>query len=211
LAQDPDAQRYIAENNLALAGIQKMSRDARDQLMKGLAQGTGQAGNPNAPRGPGDGGNNGKGGTGTLSQSQKRVMRWTMLFDTQSGADYVRQLDALGAIIGVPMPNEQYKIIRNLKQKPAQGQVEDLTKINRIFWVDNNPESVQSLANGLGLKPTPELLVAFFPKNLEEKLAKLERDYKKLEEDQILETRFRVVKKGGVYEPVVLDQRPKEN
>lgn len=196
--RDAETRRYIEADNLAVIALEQMHRDVRNQLLDGLKRGDGTR------KGARD-------GVGVLDGSRRveRVLRWTLLFDTRDGADYVRQLDALGAIIGVPDADGRYQIIRNLKQRPARGQQEDVARINRIFWVDDRPESVQALAEGLGLKPVPTHLVAFFPEALEKRLVDLEQKFQKLHEDEILETRFRVVRKGGTFGPVVLDQRRK--
>ena len=50
-----------------------------------------------------------------------------------------------------------------------QPREEDISGINRIYWIDNQPRSVQSLFTALGMPP-PEQFVAFFPKSLEDKL-----------------------------------------
>jgi hypothetical protein len=203
--KDADVQRYIEEKNLAVAAFGDLQKNARDQLMKGLGK-PGGAGNGTG-NGVGNGTGDGPGGK-ILTDRQKRVLRWTMTFDTVSGDDYRRQLSALGAILGVPGP-ENYTIIRDLNRKPAVGKVEDLNQIKRIFWIDNRPDSVGPLAQALGLTPVPDHVVAFFPQKLEDDLVRKERAFRGLKEEQIQETRFRVVRRNSTYEPVVVDQTAK--
>ena len=50
-------------------------------------------------------------------------------------------------------------------------------------------------------------VVAFFPKSLEEKLLAMELRFRGRREDQIRETKFRVVKAGDSYEPRVESQQ----
>jgi hypothetical protein len=203
--KDADVQRYIEQKNLAVSAFGDLQKNARDQMLKGLGN-PGGNGNGNG-NGAGNGNGDGPGGR-ILTDRQKRVLRWTMTFDTVSGDDYRRQLSALGAILGVPGP-ESYLIIRDLNRKPAVGKVEDLNQIKRIFWIDNRPDSVGPLAAALGLKPVPEHVVAFFPEKMESDLVRKERAFRSLTEEQIQETRFRVVKRGSTYEPVVVDQTAK--
>src|SRR5262249_38734063 len=138
---------------------------------------------------------------------QKRLLRWTMIFDTRDGADYLRQIDAFAAIVCVPEDNGKFRVIRDLKRE-VKGEVTDL---QRIFWWDTREESVRSLALAIGVKPVRTQIVAFFPIDFEERLFRLER--REMErrkghwrEAEIKETQFRVVRRGSTFEPVVADQ-----
>jgi hypothetical protein len=73
---------------------------------------------------------------GASAERMKRTLRWTLKFDTKTGADYARQLAALEAILAVPADGTKYLVIRDLTQRPVKLEEEDLKKINRIFWVD---------------------------------------------------------------------------
>jgi hypothetical protein len=143
-----------------------------------------------------------------LSFHQKRVLRWTLVLNTRDCEDYTRQLDALGAILAVPDKGGRYRIIRDLKQRPAKGDVEDLAKIGRIFWVDDEPESVRRLAKALQLDPVPPQVITLFPEKLEQELLKRELDYSGLKEDEIEQTWFKVVRRDGKYVVEVADQKP---
>ena len=57
---------------------------------------------------------------------------------------------------------------------------------------------------------TPTAFWAFFPKELEEKLARMETGYRNRRSEDIEETIFRVTIRGGSYELVVDDQRIKK-
>jgi hypothetical protein len=134
-----------------------------------------------------------------------------MRFDTRSGNDYLAQLRGLGAYIAVPKDAEgkDYYLIRDLSQKPAKLLDEDVRELQRIFWIDDKPQSVAAIAQALGLREVPSHFVAFMPKELEEKLFKLELKFKGLREDDIFETKFDVVRQGGRYEPRVTSQTKK--
>ena len=131
-----------------------------------------------------------------------------MMFDTRDGRDYLQQLAALKAFVAVPTASG-YQVIRELNARPAVGKVEDLKDLKRIFWVDNRPESIRPLAEALGVKPIPDHLVAFFPQELEDELLKKELKFNGLREDEIQETRFRVLKRGTAYVPIVVEQTKK--
>jgi hypothetical protein len=136
-----------------------------------------------------------------------------MRFSTQNGADYVSQLKGLGAILAIPVtegPSPQYKIIRNLDQRPPKLLDEDLSKIQRIYWVDDKQQSVAGVLDALGLQGMhPSHFVAFMPESLEQKLFKMELNFRGLKEDQIHETKFEVVRGPGGYQPRVIEQIPK--
>jgi hypothetical protein len=65
---------------------------------------------------------------------------------------------------------------------------------------------VASLARALNQPPAPYIVV-FFPEELENKLLRLELNYRGRNEEQIQETKFQIVRRGGVYEPIVVGQR----
>jgi hypothetical protein len=132
--------------------------------------------------------------------------------NTKNGEDYRDQLRALGAVLAYPAndKNEEYVVVRDLKKLPADGKVEDLSNINRIFWVDDTAESVKSLSQALGLKSVPAHIFAFFPVDFEERLAKKELYYRNLKEGDIDETRFEVVRRGNRLEAKVVGQSPKK-
>jgi len=189
-----EARRYLQEGNLAAASFAKIKDDARRDLMNGLGDGTAGTGTKGTGTGSGD-----------INARQKRVLRWTMMFDTSNGADYARQLQAMGALLGIPGPDGKYRVVRNLTP-PAQLLNEDITKIQRIFWIDDKPDSIGPLLQALRLAPAPHV-VAFFPEKLEKELLAKELRFRNRAENEILETRFRVLRRGSTFEPVVIDQR----
>ncbi len=187
----------------ALANVQERAR----QRIAGLVA-------PKGRGGSGEGGGRGSGsdtGEGDLTgpdrakmtQREKRQLRWTMMFNTKDGNDYLRQLQALGAILAIPVEGNQFMVIRDLG-RAADAKVEDISQINRIYWIDDKPQSVMSLSRALGLPAPPRFIAAFFPETLENELLDKERKHHKGSEDDILETRFQVMSRGGSYEAIVL-------
>ena len=96
-------------------------------------------------------------------------MRWQINFSVENAQDHLNQLHALGAILAFPEPDERFRVVRDLKQRPARAEIEDINSINRIFWYDTKPDTVSSLARALGLNlnPMPGVLGGFFPESLE--------------------------------------------
>jgi hypothetical protein len=208
---NPDGSRPFPANEMIkrLASIQS---DARKQMFNALQDkgqgGPGTGGGAGKGAGPSAGSGVGEGGKGTMSQRQKRLLRWTMIFNTANGGDYADQLLALGALLAVPHPTEQgqFLLIKDLKTRPVKLETGNLEEIKQIFWVDDKPDSVTSLSRALGLPRAPRFVVAFFPLAFEEKLLKLELAYHNKREDQIHETQFNIERRGGTYEPRVTNQ-----
>jgi hypothetical protein len=202
--------RALDQANEAIKGLASLRKEVRQKLVQPLRPGYGR-------RGPGQGGGTDRGsdkdvgpnsgpGIDTSGPRDKRLLRWVMKFNTLNGNDYRKQLAALRAILAFPQPDGSYRVYRNLNQRPAKGEIEDLSTMNRIFWVDEKPQSIASLSQAMGLEPPEGSIIAFFPVELEGKLLRLELAYRGLKEDDIKLTEFKIVAKGGTYEPVVVKQ-----
>jgi hypothetical protein len=134
-----------------------------------------------------------------------------MIFTTKDGQDYLRQLQSLGAKLAVPASEDEYKVIRDLA-RPGDANVESLSQFKEMNWIDDKPDSVRKLAEALRLPTTPKHVIAFFPVSLEKELLRKELDYFRKnnpagKEEEIGVTRFDLVpRRGGGYEPVVMEQ-----
>jgi hypothetical protein len=206
---DKESEREIAKiaerGTQSLQKLAKLDQKTRDGLMGSKGQGgPGSMGG----KGPGNGPVEGP-GDGTMGGIRaKRKLRWTIMFNTTSGHDYLRQLDTLGAILAVKSPDGELKSIRNLLERPAKLQSEDLQKLNRIFWIDDKPDTVEQLANAMALGFTPPQVIALFPYEFERALLDKELKFRGRKEEEILETRFQILMRGGKnYQIVVTDQR----
>ena len=212
--KDDQGRQIIQRSSEAIKRLSSIDADARSKLFGSVGDkgqgGSGTGGGYGSGTGSGHGSGTGSGKN--LSQRQKRLLRWSMTFNTQNGDDYLNQLRDIkpggGAILAIPKGGGKFEVIRNLAQRPPQGQIEDIGGIKRISWVDDKPESVAGLARALGI-PAPEYFIAFFPQELESELARLETGYKGLKEDDIAETRFVVERAADGYHPRVVDQTPK--
>lgn len=197
ITQEVDPRAATEQNVSKLPALPNLSN-----MMRGLKGGDinnkGIAG-----RGPGDGSGTGPGkgpghgvaGRMDLTPSQKRQLRWTLLFRISSAANYLDQLRRMDAILGVQYDDQSIKLITNLEKRPAKLEPGDRVP-NRIFWMDDNVESVRSIATELGIAKAPWRLIAFFPDKIENELLRKEKAYGKIygreTEDDIRETVFRV-------------------
>lgn len=133
-------------------------------------------------------------------QIKERLGRWSLIFATEDGQDYLRQLRYFGAIL-VTRDEKNPDAFRSCDaSRPLKWESVDLSKIDRIFWVDREPDSVRRLAPALGLRQAPSWIAAFFPHEFEKKLLAIEAKEGK-SESQIKHTYFRVFRTGpGSYE-----------
>jgi hypothetical protein len=213
LMPDQPAARLIEDdigmgknlNAQSEAARQRLADSLRGNVSKGRG-GSGEGGGQGKGKGPGVGDLSGQGRI-NVTKREQRQLRWTMIFNTRDGDDYVRQLQALKAILAIPgSGRDEYLVIDDLRKRPAEPRPKDIQEINRIYWIDDRPDSVMSLSRALQLSPVPERIVAFFPQELEQELLKKELRYGHLPEERIGETRFQVQRRGASYEPVVVYQ-----
>jgi hypothetical protein len=207
---DKDSQRELLKitehGTQAMKQLAKLDKDMRKALLSG---GTGSAG-ANGGTGGGDQGGNGNqpGSGGTINNKRvKRKLRWTITFNTQSGDDYLKQVQVLGAILAFHTPGGELKCVKDLTRRPAKLEDDNVQKMDRIFWIDDRRDSVEQLARAMGLEFVPDRIYALFPKSFEEELLKQELAFGHKTEDQIIETRFQVLMRGTGYTVIVTDQR----
>jgi hypothetical protein len=175
--------------------------------------------NPGARKGEGPGkgtGADGSAGAGPggvgASSSRARSLRWVMKFRTNN--DYVAQLAALGAELLIPLPDGRTCLyFSDLKDPKSRRQIslDEVGRIakNRLQFGDSRPSSVREVCDALGVTEPAKSVWAFFPKGLEEQLAQKEIGYRNRRPDDIEETKFRVIVRGGSYDIVVDDQTAK--
>jgi len=188
-----------------LKAIEKLNENLRRQLLEGRGdkKGQGQA-DGNAGGNEKQGGNQ---GTGNAETTSGRELRWTLNFSTASGADYLQQLKTMKASVVFPRNNGNLILIRDLAKPDDQTKITDLKDMNGMSFVDERRESVIGVAASLALPFTPDVLIAFFPKEIEDLLASLERGYRGRKEADIITTTFKIIVRDGKYEIKVADQR----
>ena len=156
----------------------------------------------------------GNDGTGANSTRQRSI-RWVLRFKTDTGRDYVNQLAAMGALVFVPMKVDDKKgyLFRDLKSgKPGELiDAEGLTGVaNLIQFCDFKRQSVMEVAAALNVGFTPDSFWAFFPRTLENDLARKEEAYLGRRAGDIAETIFQVVVREGKAEILVVGQKSRK-
>jgi hypothetical protein len=208
---DPFAKRALEQGNRNLAVFARNSQNVQDMLRENLAGGKGRGtsnegsgGKKGTTDGMGDGPGTKEGRNGSLSQRERDQLRWTLIFERGSGAEYVRQLRLLGAILAFPEGRDDLQLFPLLPaDAPLAGK--GVRSLNRIFWTDADPASAARVADALRLPNRPRMFHAFFPEKVEEELRQIEKRAAKqrygiTDVNDIDETHFRVVSKGTRYE-----------
>jgi hypothetical protein len=204
----PAAEGLRPEDLPAIPKIADLTDDLRKKLLEGM---NGQKGK-GPGQGSGDSGLDGPGASnkGDASSSSNRAVRWELIFNTESGEDYVRQLSAMKATLVIPQPSnwQTNKAYRDLTFGKAVGEAFDIKQLPGLFFIDDTPDSAARVARALGLNFSPPKFIAFFPKEVEEDLAAKERAYRGRKESEIFSTKFKILMKDGRPTPVVIDQVP---
>lgn len=145
-------------------------------------------------------------GTGAGSGRAGRAARWILHFNTRNPNDYKAQLGGLGAEVAFPQQGNRYLYYSNLAGAP-RSETRDLSNERRLYWFDDNPQSYRSMAQLLGARSAP-FMVVFLPRPLEDKMLKLELAFKGARsEDEIAQTEFEAVPRGGGYDVIVISQK----
>ena len=147
------------------------------------------------------------GGSGPRGRAA-RVARWILLVEPTSAQDYLAQMGGLGAEIAFPDRDEKYLYFSNLASPTPTRQLKDLFSETRLYWIDQNPQSVAMVCQHLGVRNSGFFL-AFLPRELEERMLRMELAYMNLAEEEIASTTFRVVRRGGGYDVQVESQIPR--
>jgi hypothetical protein len=218
VAQDIDFRirgdkEFADDPTETMKALERIDKETRDLLIRSTTR--------RGPVGPSSGPSKGPREAAidsTLDIHLLRALRWTMVFNTENGQDYRRQLAGLTArmkektIVAIKEPDGRYRVFRDLESDRPSSAIEDLSTMQRIFWVDNKPDSVRALSGALGLAQPPPAIAILFPEELENKFLRIELAHAGLREDQerqIKETRFGILRQGKSYEPVVTGQRLK--
>jgi RNA polymerase sigma factor (sigma-70 family) len=143
----------------------------------------------------------------------KRTVRWQLHFSTDNGKDYAEQLAALGATVAIPDGDSdtRYRVFRDLSQRPAKSEVEDLVKNDRLFWIESSKKALTGLGKVLGWKEVPKQMVVFFPRYVEDDLLRKELAFANRKEEEIQETEFRIRRTATGYDVEVVGQKAKED
>ncbi|MFM8272983.1 MAG: hypothetical protein ACKODX_11700 [Gemmata sp.] len=205
--EDPNGKLPVAAANAAAYSqlddaLRKKLLGVGSQKGDGKQPGSGFDGSPGS----------GVGGTGADS-TRARGLRWVLRFQVANGRDYLDQLKAMSAELLFPVPGGKDSVyVRDITNPSGQRVASDADLrglANKIQFSDTRRDAVQGVAGAMGLDFTPKTFFAFFPKGLEEDLARLETSYRNRRAEDIEETVFRVTVRGDRYEFVVAEQQIK--
>ncbi len=208
----PETDFSDVGSTVSAGSVTRGAQDAAKRLAQGLnraGRGTGSSGDGTGAGSGGDGtggGGQGGGGGNAAQGRSARQARWILRFNTRTASDYIDQIKGLGATIAFPGDGGTYTCL-NLNTKPPGKTTRKESDITEMFWMDQDPGSVQRVANELGMTARSGYFVTFLPQSLEDKLFKLELAYRGLSEDRIKSTDFEVVRTGGSYDVQVVAQQ----
>jgi hypothetical protein len=151
--------------------------------------------------GSGIGGMGGGGATGRAA----RPARWVLIAQGTDIRSYLVQLDGLGAAFAVPGRGDRFVYFHNVVGSNRTSEERDLGGENRIYWTFEKPSMVRDFCQFVGIS-NADMLVMFLPVELEERMAEMERNFQNKSEEQIAQTRFRIVQRDGRYDVVVAGQ-----
>ena len=191
-----------ADQGKELAEETAVAQSALDRLARAKAQLDANLRKGESSEPGGGGGGSGQSGRGA------RVARWVLHFSTRSSKHYLTQFDGLGAQIAFPEVGNKWRYYVDVNSSKRRSEVRDLTRENRVYWVDEKPESIQGVAQELGIA-VPPFMIVFLPVALENRMLQLELAYQNLSEDEIRRTDFEVVTRAGHYDVRVTRQVPK--
>lgn len=219
VAADPSPELPVADNAVSSQVVQAAQQAAqsaararqglaraKERLRQNMSQGDGGEGAGGSGGGNG-GGSAGGGGSGVTGRAA-RPGRWILRFRSVSVEDLLDQYAGLSAELAFPTQGDRFRFFNNLKSRPPPSRLQGLEKERRLYWQEDNPQSLGGLTQYLGLAPVSYMLV-FLPEAVEDKMARMEAAYAGLKEDQIASTVFEVVRRGGGYDVQVVEQTPR--
>lgn len=210
VAEDPSVEEVIdeeiqveetIENVLELADEasqqvqQQFETDARSSGKLGSATGTGRRG---LGEGPGEGG-------------LPREQRWYIRFSEEGSVnEYARQLDYFGIEMGALLPGGSLVLISNVSNDtPTKRTLTSGKGENRLYmtWQGGSRKSVDGeLFQKAGVNISRAVIFHFYSREAEQKLARLEREYRDRDVKEIRRTYFVVHRVGREYEFAVTRQ-----
>jgi hypothetical protein len=153
-------------------------------------------------------------GFGPGSGGVRREERWSIVYNPgQTVDEYARQLDALGVELATVAGPTTLTYGSNFSAaRPTQRTGSNQTDKRLYFIWQGQGRKTSDIALLLkaGIAVGDKPIIQFYPASTEERLARLEVDYKGRQPAEILVTRFRVVGRGGSYDYEVFDQQTRK-
>ena len=205
--EEPSVQQTPAVmlDAAAEAGQNLAEVDLGPAMSSGGAVATGKRASKFGTGGPGLGFGPGDGGVPV-------EQRWSIVYNTgQTQDEYGRQLDAFGVELAVVTGPTQIAYASKFSDpsptvRYGSGQGDD--RLYFLWQGRGRKSSDVALLKKAGIEVGENVIIQFYPKAVERRLAELEVRYRGRQPAEIRVTRFNVVAEGGGYGFAVLAQEP---
>src|SRR5690606_36413083 len=151
------------------------------------------------------------GGGGDGEGGFPRPQRWRIQFDNTTLEAYARQLDAFGIELAATQPGRVVSAQGILGVRPQRRTAGEGTQENRLYmsWQGGTLQQFDmQLLQAAGISPRGKLIVQFYPEQVENRLAELERAFANRAANQIRRTTFGIRIAGGRADFYVISQDP---
>lgn len=153
---------------------------------------------------PGFGSGTGGGGIGAED-------RWSILYNPgQTIDEYARQLDALGVELATIQSPDTLAYVSRFSAQVPTIRIGPARTDDRLYFAwqgRGRKESDVALLQKAGIVVGDKPILQFYPRGVEQRLARLEVQYRGLQPAEIRVTRFRVVPESDGYGFEVIDQQ----
>lgn len=202
--EEPEVMETPATMLDAAADVGELLADLSDPL-SGRQVASGKRASRIGTGVPGFGSGTGGGGVGPED-------RWSILYNPgQTIDEYARQLDALGVELATIQGSDTLAYVSKFSAEVPTVRVGPARTDERLYFAwqgrgrkESDVALLQKARIDVGDKP----ILQFYPKGAEQRLARLEVQYRGLQPAEIRVTRFRVVPEAGGYGFEVIDQQP---
>jgi hypothetical protein len=205
--EEPSVQQAPAAmlDSVAEAGESLAEVDLAPVMPTGGAIASGKRASKLGTGGPGYGFGPGDGGV-------TREQRWSIIYDSKQTPDeYARQLDALRVELAVVRSSDQLEYVSNFSSPKPTRRLGNAQSDGRLYFLWEGRVRKQSdiaLLKKADIDVGEGVVLQFYPKEAENRLAELEVRFKGRQPGEIRLTRFSVVPKGDSYDFSVLSQEP---
>jgi hypothetical protein len=132
-----------------------------------------------------------------------REQRWTIIYPQgQTPDDYARQLDALGVELAVPAGPSTLDYINNFSAATPSHRIGPARTDKRLWFLwqsSARKENDAALLKKAGVTVGDKPIFQFYPKAVEDQLARIEVQYRGRNPGEIRVTRFQVVPQGNTF------------
>jgi hypothetical protein len=150
-------------------------------------------------------------GFGPGTGGVRREERWSVVYNPGQTADeYARQLDSLGVELATVVGPSTLVYATHFSSPKPTTRTGPPVADKRLYFIwqgQGRKASDITLLQKAGVEVGDKPILQFYPPGIEDRLARLEHDYKGRQPAEILVTRFRVVARGGRYDFEVFDQK----